>query len=203
MTSPFHPGIVEWSGENPGIYLKEREDGPFVSLALFFRVVTSDLGRGLGFVVLGAPGEGRGWPDVPNLCLTDNEPLMRWLVRDFVANFGAFRNQPGVQGMSWRTIASARTEGDARSLYVESAGASDVAVTLRWENLGAPFAASVPPAMSATGIHHMYSVFQEARTGSIEIGGKRLPGKVVPRDFMGRKTNTAFLAFSESWVKPE
>jgi hypothetical protein len=34
----FH-GNVEWSGENPGISLKETPDGPFVVLASFFRVV--------------------------------------------------------------------------------------------------------------------------------------------------------------------
>ena len=32
-------GTVEWSGENPGISLKEVPDGPFVVLASFFRVV--------------------------------------------------------------------------------------------------------------------------------------------------------------------
>jgi hypothetical protein len=35
------PGTVEWSGENPGISLRETPDGPFVVLASFFRVVLS------------------------------------------------------------------------------------------------------------------------------------------------------------------
>ena len=43
---PVNPGQVEWSGDNPGIYLKRIADGPFTALALFFRVVLSPHGRG-------------------------------------------------------------------------------------------------------------------------------------------------------------
>ncbi len=46
------PGTVEWSGENPGISLKESPDGPFVTLASFFRVVLSPFGRGHALVLL-------------------------------------------------------------------------------------------------------------------------------------------------------
>src|SRR2546429_8269974 len=44
-------GNVEWSGENPGISLKETPDGPFVALASFFRVVLSPHGRGHALVL--------------------------------------------------------------------------------------------------------------------------------------------------------
>ena len=29
---PIHPGAVAWTGENPGIYLKDRQDGPWTGL---------------------------------------------------------------------------------------------------------------------------------------------------------------------------
>jgi hypothetical protein len=60
----------------------------------------------------------------------------------------------------------------------------------------------VPPAMSATGEHQMYSVFIEARHGRISVDGQSLPGKVIIRDFLGGRMSTAFLAFSETWIKP-
>ncbi len=41
---PVNPGTVEWSGENPGMYLKEAPEGPFVTLISFFRVLLSPHG---------------------------------------------------------------------------------------------------------------------------------------------------------------
>src|SRR5947209_2949995 len=50
MTMPTmtHPGTMDWSGENPGMYLKENADGPFSTLVSFFCVVASPHGRGHG-----------------------------------------------------------------------------------------------------------------------------------------------------------
>jgi hypothetical protein len=33
------------------------------------------------------------------------------------------------------------------------------------------------------------------------INGKSVAGKSFPRDWVGRKSTTAFLAFSETWIK--
>src|SRR4030067_203728 len=88
--TPIHPGTVDWSGENPGMYLKEAPDGPFVTLVSFFRVVLSPHGRGHALVLLEAPLLDRSLPEALNVCVTDNQPLARWLVQDFVAHFGAF-----------------------------------------------------------------------------------------------------------------
>jgi len=51
------PGTVEWSGENPGIYLKANPNGPFTTLASFFRVVLSPHGRGHALVLVSPPNE--------------------------------------------------------------------------------------------------------------------------------------------------
>ena len=58
----INPGTVEWSGENPGIYLKEDPVGDYTALALFFRVVLSPYGRGNAAIVLGMPDAAKGWP---------------------------------------------------------------------------------------------------------------------------------------------
>ena len=52
----INPGRVDWSGENPGIYLKHNEsDEAYCVLSLFFRVVLSPYGRGNAAIVLAAP----------------------------------------------------------------------------------------------------------------------------------------------------
>ena len=62
--SPIHPGKVAWTGENPGIYLKETQDGPWTGLMCFFRIFYSDYGMGNGIVVLAQPGVVQGYPAV-------------------------------------------------------------------------------------------------------------------------------------------
>jgi hypothetical protein len=202
MTSPLNPGKVEWSGENPGIYLKD-DKGAWQALAVYFRVVTSPHGPGAGAIVLGAPGVGSGHPAAPNLCLSNNERLMRWLVEHFVAKFASFRGMAGLGAMTYVAARSFDTRGDGRTFHEEAVRGDGVSLTLRWTSLRAPFAVDVPPAMSATGAHQMYSVFVEAEDGSIAIDGVKLPGKVIVRDFLGGRMSTAFLAFSETWITPK
>lgn len=201
MVSPVNPGSVEWSGDNPGIYLKD-EHGAWQSLAVYFRVVTSPHGVGSGAIVLGAPTVAAGHPRAPNLCISNNEPLMRWLVDNFVSRFGSFRDAAGLSAMSHHAADAFETSGDGRSFHQETVRGKGIAIALRWEGLKHPFAVDVPPAMSATGGHQMYSVFVEAANGSISLNGSLLPGRVIQRDFLDRRMSTAFLAFSETWITP-
>ena len=76
-------------GRESGISLKEAPDGPFVALASFFRVVLSPHGRGHALVLLQSPQEAHPPAERGNYCLYDNETLARYLVSDFVSNFGA------------------------------------------------------------------------------------------------------------------
>ena len=44
--TPVNAGSVEWSGENPGIYLKENPDGDYSVVAIFQdRLITTRAGR--------------------------------------------------------------------------------------------------------------------------------------------------------------
>src|SRR5690242_12056607 len=108
------PGTVEWSGENPGISLKETPDGPFTTLASFFRVVLSPHGSGHALVLLLAP---QANDPAQNVCLTDNEPLARYLVAGFVSHFGAYKGLPGLAGLSYRKLDSVSSSGNPLSRY--------------------------------------------------------------------------------------
>lgn len=195
------PGTVEWSGENPGISLKEAPDGPFTTLASFFRVVLSPHGRGHALVLMLSPQEAAPAAGAPNLCLTDNEPLARWLVADYVARFGAWRGLPGLQGLEYRRLDGVAAEGDAMTRYAETVRAGDLEVRLEWSGLGAPFCFALPPALSATGHHHMPSLFVGCEEASVTVNGRRRPGAPVPREIAGRRITTAMLAFSETWIR--
>jgi hypothetical protein len=194
-------GTVDWSGENPGISLKEKPDGPFVTLASFFRVVLSPHGRGHALVLLQSPQEAKPTPDRANWCFHDNEKLARYLVSDFVSHFGAWKGLAGLNGLTYRRLDRVETGGDAASSYSETVSAGDTTVRLTWGRLGKPFCFALPPDKSATGRHHMPSLFVSSDDASVTVNGKRLPGKPAPREFAGHKITTAMLAFSETWIK--
>jgi hypothetical protein len=193
------PGAIDWSGENPGMYLKESTDGPFVTLVSFFRVMLSPHGGGHAVVVLQEPQAKTA--SAGNFCLTDNEKLARWLVADYVANFAAFKGLKALAELSYRKLTSCLREGNATARYGETVKGDDIELRLSWEGVGEAFALQLPPDKSATGKHRMLSVFAGAQDGIATLNGKRLPGHAVPRDMAGRQITTAFLAFAESWIR--
>ncbi|HYF08054.1 MAG TPA: hypothetical protein VD970_10560 [Acetobacteraceae bacterium] len=198
MADPIlFPGNVEWSGENPGISLKTDPAGPFTALASFFRVVLSPHGRGHALVLLENPGGAS--PN--NVCLTDNEAMARYLVRDFVSHFGAWKGLPGLAGLAYRKLDSVEAAGDPLREYSEMVRAGDLTVRLSWGGLGQPFCFALRPENSATGVHHMPSLFVGCERATIEINGRALPGSPVPRQIAGQSITTAMLAFSETWIR--
>lgn len=202
MADPIvFPGVVEWSGENPGISLKERPDGPFVTLASFFRVVLSPFGRGHALVLLRSPHDGKPPADRPNVCYHDNEKLARYLVSEFVSNFGAYKGLPGLATMKYRRLSSVVASGDPTKKYSETVKAGATTIQLTWSGLGKPFCFALPPDRSATGKHHMPSLFVGCDAATIKVDGRKLPGKPVPREIAGHKISTAMLAFSETWIR--
>lgn len=199
---PIHPGKVEWSGENPGMYLKETADGPFVTLISFFRVVLSPHGRGhAAFMLLDPHGDGRN-PETPNVCLTDNEPLARYLARDFVSNFLAFKGIKSLAGMQMKPAWDFMAGGDGTTSHTEWFRSAIGQVCLTWEQLSAPFMIDLPREKSVTGRHEMYSLFVDSAAVKASINGKGVSGKPFPREFAGKKnSSTAFVALSETWVE--
>ncbi|MFG1285523.1 hypothetical protein [Xanthobacter versatilis] len=200
---PIHPGAVDWSGENPGIYLKEQPEGPWTGLMCFFRIVYSPFGLGSGIVVLDEPGTAKGLPEVANFCISDNEDLARYLVAEFFGKFAAFRVSPGISAISYLSATEIRREGDTRGTYREIVSAADMEVVATWNQLGAPYAVDMPPEKGPTKKHEMYSVFLDAPDASVTINGRPLKGKVATRNCADTVKSSAFLAFSESWMRTD
>jgi hypothetical protein len=163
--------------------------------------VLSPHGRGHALVLLQSPADARPPAERANLCLHDNEPLARWLVAEFVSHFGAFKGQPGLEGMAWRRLDHVEAAGDPLSRYSETVRAGDLTVRLTWSGLGTPFCFALPPDKSATGRHHMPSLFVGCEQATITVNGRDLSGRPVPREIAGHTITTAMLAFSETWLR--
>ena len=198
-----NPGAVEWSGENPGIYLKSDPNKDYSVVAVFFRIVLSPHGRGLGAIVLGAPASAAAYPEAPNFCLTDNRTMTEYLITNFVSKFPTFAGQEGLDAMSWHDVTDSKQ--DNRNMphsFSEELVSEAVRLQMTWKGIKAPMAVEVGPEASATKAHDMYAVFAEATDASITINGTNLPGEVATRQFFGQIMSTAFLALSETWVSP-
>lgn len=195
---PINPGTVDWSGENPGMYLKQEESGPFTCLVSFFRVMYSPHGGGHAVVVLMDP-QGRD-PSAINAIYTDNRPLALYLKDHFLVHFGAFKGNPLLPDLPMREAASFSHTGDARASWTETIRGPGIDISLTWGELTAPFLVDYSPEHSATGQHYMASLFIPGQRADVVVNGVRGVGKPIPRDMQGRKSTTAFLAFSETWV---
>ena len=199
-SSPIHPGAVAWTGENPGIYLKDEQDGPWTGLMTFFRITWSEHGRGHGVLLLDDPNVEQSLPEVANFCITDNEPLARYLVDEFFSKFASFKVSPGLKAIQYLPLTEVYREGDTRAEYTEVVKSAEQEVRMTWKGLGKPYAVDMPPEKGPTKAHEMYSLFLDASDALVTVNGRRLKGKVVERDFANTKKTTAFLAFSESWM---
>ncbi len=198
MIDPYTAGTVEWTGENPGMYLKTDPAGDWASLLCFFRITWSPHGIGHAVVVLEDPSGGTG---EGNVCLTDNEPMARYVVDGFMSHFAAFRGRALLKTLSYRPLDRVERSGDSRSRYVETITAGGTVVELVWDKLGLPYAVDMPTSLTATGQHQMYSLFVDSDEAHCTVNGRRLPGSVVPRPVAGRESRSAFLAFSETWIR--
>lgn len=201
MSSPINTGPVSWTGENPGIYLKDTQTGPWTGLATFFRIVYSPHGMGSGVLVLDQPDVSQGLPTVQNFCISDNETLARYLVDGFFSRFASFRVSLGLGAITFLPLTEVLRAGDTRSRYQEIIRSHELEVVMTWDDLGAPYAVDMPPQKGPTKVHQMYSVFIDAKDASVTINGTPLRGRVVDRDFADTRKSTAFLAFSESWMQ--
>lgn len=199
---PVNPGLVEWAGNNPGIYLRETPDGPWTGLGLYFDIVYSPKGRGHIMIVLDEPDTAAGFPQANNVCITSNRDLTHYMVDTFISKIPSFLGKVGLQGMSWHDMQSVRTEDKVPKRHSTILTADGVEAEMALETLAEPFAVETKTEHSATKQHEMYAVFLEAKDASMRVNDKPLTGRVTDRQFFGKTMSTAFLALSEIWVKP-
>ena len=200
LAQPITPGVVDWTGENPGILLK-NDDGSFSAMALFFRVAWSPVGQGQVLLFYGSPQQAQASPDAPNLLFSDNADLGRYLLDNFIGKLAAFADTPAFDNLVHVSIQSVRSSGDPMGhRYSETISGEGHSVELVWEELESPRALELTPDQVGTKEHSMFTLLVPARQAQIIINGKSLPGKLGSRVQAGFETTTAFLYFSEAWV---
>lgn len=197
------PGIVDWTGENPGILLRQTPDGPFSAMALFFRIAWSPVGQGQVLLLYSQPDKQGPAGETGNALMSDSAPLADYLITNFIGRLAAFRDAPAFAGLTRLMAQRFRASGDPMGRrYSESASAEGLNVELAWEDLEAPRMLELTPDLVGTKMHHMTTLLVPARSAQILVNGSALPGQPGRRVQAGFETSTAFLYFSETWVLP-
>ena len=204
LNEPITPGVIDWTGENPGILLQD-DNGDFSALALFFRVAWSPVGQGqvLLLLLLGSPESVEGAADATNVILSDNPEVTAFLKTNFISNLAAFANAPAYATLPEIAAQSVRTGGDPMShRYTETIAGPDLAIELVWEQLEKPRVLELSPHEVASGGQNMFSLLVPAHAAQIIVNGHLLPGKLGTRVQAGFESTSAFLYFSETWIIP-
>ncbi len=196
-------GTLDWTGDNPFIYLKTDMDQEWSSLSLYFRIASSAYGSGQAILVLENPYEVGDGSDA-RLLVTDNVPLAEYLIRDFVRHFGLFRKAvalDGVKILGDGVFRSVNRFPEQHTEAVESVSA-DLKIELQWDHMTqAAICVDLPQSQTQTQKHEMMCVFHPAQQARVLINGTPLPGKTIERDFNGTRAQSASLANSETWVR--
>jgi hypothetical protein len=202
LNEPITPGVVDWTGENPGILLK-NPDGSFSAMALFFRVAWSPVGQGQVLLLYGTPNQINGTIAAPNVLISDNFALTVFLKENFISKLAAFSNAPVFETLPELLASEVRTSGDPMShRYSETITSGELTVELVWEGLEQPRALELSPHEVGSGEHNMFSLLIPAQAAQIIVNGTHLPGALGTRVQAGFETTSAFLYFSETWIIP-
>ena len=157
LSEPITPGVVDWTGDNPGILLKNDDDS-FAAMALFFRVAWSPVGPGLVLLLFASPNEELGSAEAPNIILSDNPELSDYLLENFIGRLAVFRDAPAFEKLNHLVAKSVSSSGDPMShRYTETVAGGSYTIELIWEQLEAPGALELMPTQVGSGIHTMYT----------------------------------------------
>jgi hypothetical protein len=214
------PGKVYLTGEHPEIRLLDKAGGKVLTSVSYWRVVWSPVGPGHVCYVSTTTGpksgtdpksgdgrsasDGKTASDV-RVALTDNRKLYDYLTENIMAPVldRAIAERP------YAPVAATfddpgrgtfNTAGDVMTERRITARANKYTVVLVWHDFGEPFQADTQVGGAANPFG-VTSLVVPARTATVFINGAHAAGNVYREMRGGAASSSAFLAYSESWVK--
>lgn len=186
-------GKVFISGENPVIRLLDKPNGTALAVASFWRIVWSPVGQ--GHVCYVTTGDGKSPGDL-RVALVDNQKLFDYLTTDILGTFDkSYHERP------FKTIrATFDKSGDALTDWKEFCRSDQYTVELAWRDFYPAFQLDTPTG-GARNPFGITSLFIPAKSAGLTINGRKIAGNVYPQMRGPAQSSSAFLAFSETWIK--
>lgn len=191
-TNPTDPNQVRLTGENSFIRLLRQQGGPQTTRVSHWRVLLSPGGPGHALFIKSDV------TDDEVRVYADNIALVRWLQEEIESLlFPEFADQsvPVVE-------AAFSKSGDGRSFWTETVESDEDTILLSWYDFLEPFMLVVPAGSAPGRPHGVYSCFVPARKAQITVNGDVAEGQVIQEMRGDKKSSTACLAWSETWVRP-
>jgi len=186
-------GKVFVSGENPVIRLLDKPDGTPLAVSSFWRIIWSPVGA--GHVCYVTTGDGKSPGDL-RVALVDNQKLFDYLTNDILGTYDkSYLERP------FKTIqATFSKSGDALSDWKEVCRSEQYTVELVWRDFYPAFQLDTPTG-GPRNPFGLTSLFIPAKSADLIVNGKKISGNVYPQMLGPAQSSSAFLAFSETWIK--
>jgi hypothetical protein len=181
------------SGENPVIRLLDKEGGTALTVASFWRVIWSPVGQ--GHVIYVTTGDGKSPGDL-RLAIADNQKLHEYLVDQILGTF----DKTYVERPFTFAQGTCRSSGDTLKEWKETCKSDKYTIELAFRDFYEPFQLDTPVG-GPRNPFGVTSFFIPAKAADVIINGTRAAGNVYPQKRGAMESSTAFLAFSESWIK--
>ena len=186
-------GKVFVSGENPVIRLLDKEGGTPLVVASFWRIIWSPVGA--GHVCYITTGDGTKADDL-RIALVDNQKLFEFLTNEVLGSYDKTYSARPFKSVT----ATFGSSGSTATEWKESCRSDQYNVELAWRDLYPPFQLDTPTGGSPNPFG-ITSLFIPAKSADVIINGKKMVGNVYPQMRGPAQSSSAFLAFSESWIK--
>jgi hypothetical protein len=192
-------GKVYVTGENPGIRLLDKEGGQILTAVSYWRIVWSPSGP--GHVCYVTTGDGKSG-DL-RIAFVDNRKLYDFLTQQIMMVLDKSIPQRPF------TVLQAKFDDPGQGTFSDSGDMKERKVTLKsdryavelvWRDFYSPFQLDTPVG-GGQNPFGVTSLFIPAKSADVIINGKKSAGNVYPQRRGPAQSSSAFLAFSESWVK--
>ncbi len=191
-----NPGKVDWTGDNSGIFLRDKHNDHWSCFVSYFKVVYSPFGHGNAAFILTDP-TGKNL-DSPNICCTDNEDLAKYALDDFLINFDHFHNAKNLLGYPFEKASF--SIDISSTIWTVKINSPKYNIILNWSDFMNPYYAEIRKAESLTKKHDMFSCFIPAKKAEVIVNNVKSKGEPIPMEMWGKKSKTAILALSETWT---
>jgi hypothetical protein len=194
-------GKVYVTGENPGIRLLDKENGTVLTAVSYWRIIWSPVGP--GHICYVTTGDGKAPGDL-RIAFVDNRKLNEFLTQQIMSILDSAASERPF------SIVQAKFDDPGQGTFSDSGEtmkerkvtfkSDKYSVALVWRDFYEPFQLDTPVA-GGRNPFGVTSLFIPAKSADVIINGKKAAGNVFPQKRGPAQSSSAFLAFSESWVK--